>query len=208
MHLDFDWSALILLAWALCLMLLGILNAMLVSSPHIVVDVDLVIKALEVINILLASFLVMISIGGFKFNVLSNSGSLGSIENLHFEYCHLMTGFYGLCLIMAIEEGLASILSLIATLNQSTDCDGTNGEGASHATIERQLSHPPCYEEVFPSAGSDFPNEDHNTECCSEGSEVIVSAGASGAVERQESLPPRYEDVIYTISSDTVSLLS
>ena len=151
MHLDFDWSALILLAWALCLMLLGILNAMSVSSPHIVVDVDLVITALEVINILLASFLIMISIGGFKFNVLSSSGPGECTESINYEFCcHLVTGFYGLCLIMAIEEGLASILSLIATLNQSTDCDGTNGEDANHATTqERHLSLRPSYKELF-----------------------------------------------------------
>ena len=193
MHLEWDWSALILLAWSICLMFLGILNAMLVSSPHIVVDVDLVIKVLEVMNILLASFLVMISIGGFKFNVLSSSSSFGCTESKNFECCHLVTGFYGLCLIMAIEEGMASILSLIATLNQSTDCDGTNGEDANHATHERQPSLPPSYEELFNDLipGSDFPNEDRNIGCCSEGSEVIVSAGASGAVERQEFLPPQ-----------------
>ena len=201
------WPALLLLAWSICFMLLGIiLGAILVSSrssPHYMeaVDpgkhIDNAIMTLEVINILLATCLVMVWIGG----VLSDSGSSGCIENLKFECSPLMTGFYGLCLIIAIEESLASISSLLATLNQSRGCDGTNGEDANHATIEG----PPTYEELFnnPGPGSDLPNEDHRiTGCCSE------VAGASGAVERQESLPPQYKDVVYTISSDTLSLIS
>ena len=202
------WPALTLLAWSFCLMILGILNAILVSYPHYidVVDpgklVNVVIKALEVINVLFASVLFMISIGGFKFNVLGSSGSLGCIKNINFECSPLMTGIYGLCLIMAIEEGVASILSLTATYY-----DGTSEEDVTQATLERQQSLPPSYEELFSVTaltGSGNPNED----CCS--LEVIVSARALRAEDnilgRQESLPPQYKDVVQRSSSENHSL--
>merc|ERR1711879_697854 len=82
--------------------------------------------------------------------------------------------------------------------------DGTSEEDVTQATLERQQSLPPSYQELFSVTGSGNPNEDR----CS--LEVIVSARALGAednfLRRQESLPPQYKDVVQRSSSENHSL--
>ena len=197
--------AYILLAWSIYFLLFGVVNAVCVlSTPYREMLEGVVMKVLsEGINFAFAFVLIMTTIGDFNF--INNPGSLRCTVSLDFECSNLIAGFLGLYLFVLTEECLASILSLWATNypRPEAECVGTNG--ADINTLARQLSLPPCYEELFPGTESDTL-------------EVIGSGGASGednlpevkapSLVRQETLPPEYEDVIHTVSNENQSIVN
>ena len=187
------WPAFTLLAWSIYFLLFGVVNAVSVlSTPYREKLEGVVMTVLEAINFIFAFVLIMTTIGCFNF--LNNPRSLKCTESLDFECSNLIAGFLGLYLFVLTEECLASILSLWATNypRPEAECVGTNG--ADINTLARQLSLPPCYEELFPGTEP--------------GTLEIIGSGGSGegnlpevkapSLVRQETLPPQYEDVMHT----------
>ena len=126
--------------------------------------------------------------------LLSNPSS--SICILNMNCSHLQAGFCGLCLFLTIDEFAAILMTLNETFikdphnietigldnySQYEDCYSLHGH-MNRATLERQESLPPRYEEIYPVSGAS-------------GEEVNFIREAP-SLERQESLPPQYKDVI------------